>query len=79
MASTYVNDLRLEEIGTGEASGTWGTKTNTNLELVQQAIAGYQSIDVASSDVALTMANASISNARNMILKFTGRTFPLQN
>ena len=30
MASTYVNDLRLNEMGTGDASGTWGTVTNTN-------------------------------------------------
>jgi len=72
MASTFSSDLKLELMATGENSGTWGSKTNTNLELVQQAIAGYQSISVASSDVALTMANASISNARNMILKFTG-------
>ena len=59
-------------MATGENAGTWGTKTNTNLNLVQQAIAGYQAIDVASSDVALVMSNASISNARNMILNFTG-------
>ena len=59
-------------MATGENAGTWGTKTNTNLELVQQAIAGYQAIDVASSDVALVMSNASISNARNMVLNFTG-------
>lgn len=72
MASTYSTDLKLELMATGENAGTWGTKTNTNLELVQQAIAGYQAIDVASSDVALVMSNASISNARNMILNFTG-------
>ena len=72
MASTYSSDLKLELMATGENAGTWGTKTNTNLELVQQAIAGYQAIDVASSDVALVMSNASISNARNMILNFTG-------
>ena len=59
-------------MATGENAGTWGTKTNTNLELVQQAIAGYQAINVASSDVALVMSNASISNARNMVLNFTG-------
>ena len=59
-------------MATGENAGTWGTKTNTNLELVQQAIAGFQAIDVASSDVTLVMSNASISNARNMVLKFTG-------
>ena len=34
MASTFENNLRLEEIGTGEQSGTWGTKTNVNLELI---------------------------------------------
>ena len=37
MASTFENDLRLEEIGTGEQSGTWGATTNTNLELIAEA------------------------------------------
>ena len=72
MASTYSADLKLELMATGENSGTWGTKTNTNLDLVQQAIAGYESINVASSDVNLVMSNASISNARNMVLNFSG-------
>jgi hypothetical protein len=36
--ATYVNDLRLKEIGTGESSGTWGTETNTNLELIGEAL-----------------------------------------
>jgi hypothetical protein len=48
------------------------TKTNNNLNLLQQAIAGYQAIDVAGADVTLSMTDASISNARNMVLKFTG-------
>ena len=72
MASTYSTDLKLELMATGENAGTWGTKTNTNLNLVQQAIAGYEAINVASADVTLVMSNASISNARNMILNFTG-------
>jgi hypothetical protein len=72
MASTYSTDLKLELMATGENAGTWGTKTNTNLNLIQQAIAGFQSIDVAASDVALSMTDASISNARNMVLQFTG-------
>ena len=59
-------------MATGENAGTWGDKTNTNLNLVQQAIAGFQAIDVASSDVALVMSNAALSNARNMVLNFTG-------
>ena len=38
MASTYVNDLRLNELATGDGSGTWGTTTNTNLELIAEAL-----------------------------------------
>ena len=72
MASSYSSDLKLELQATGENASTWGDKTNNNLNLIQQAIAGYEAIDVASSDVTLVMTDASISNARNMILKFTG-------
>ena len=72
MASSYSTDLKLELQATGENASTWGDKTNNNLNLLQQAIAGYQSIDVAAADVTLVMTNASVSNARNMILKFTG-------
>jgi hypothetical protein len=71
MASTYSSDLKLELMATGENAGTWGTKTNTNLELVQQAIAGVQSISLSNgSTTALVMSNASISTARNMVIKF---------
>ena len=38
MASSYVNNLRLNEMATGDASGTWGTTTNTNLELIGEAL-----------------------------------------
>ena len=48
MASSYSSDLKLELMVTGENAGTWGDKTNTNLNLVQQAVAGYEAIDVAS-------------------------------
>ena len=72
MASTYSTDLKLELMATGENAGTWGTKTNTNLNLVQQAIAGVEAISVGAADVTLAMTDASISNARNMVLKFTG-------
>jgi len=72
MASSYSTDLQLELMVTGENAGTWGDKTNTNLNLLQQAIVGYQEIDVASADVTLTMSQAAISNARNMVLKLTG-------
>ena len=72
MASTYSSDLKLELMATGENAGTWGTKTNANLNLIQQSVAGYQAIDVASGDVTLAMTDATISNARNMTLEFTG-------
>jgi len=66
--SSYSSDLKIELMVTGQNAGTWGDKTNTNLNLVQQAIAGYQAIDVASSDVALVMSDGAISNARNATL-----------
>ena len=72
MASSYSTDLKLELMVTGENASTWGEKSNNNLNLLQQAIAGYQAIDVASADVTLSMSDASISNARNMIIKLTG-------
>jgi len=72
MASTYSTDLKLELMATGENAGTWGTKTNTNLNLVQQAIAGYESINVTTTTVALAMSDGSISQARNAVLNFAG-------
>ena len=72
MASTFSTDLKLELMATGENAGTWGTKTNTNLNLVQQAIAGYESVNVTNTTVALTMDDGSISQARNMVLAFGG-------
>ena len=44
MASSYSTDLKLELMVTGENAGTWGDITNTNLNILQQAIAGYSSI-----------------------------------
>jgi hypothetical protein len=59
-------------MATGENSGTWGTKTNTNLNLLQQAIAGFQSIALTSTNTTLAMTDATISDARNAVIKFTG-------
>jgi hypothetical protein len=72
MASSYSTDLKLELMVTGENSNTWGDKTNTNWNLIQQAVAGYQSIALTSTTTTLAMTNATISNARNMVLEFTG-------
>jgi hypothetical protein len=72
MASSYSTDLKLELMATGENAGTWGDKTNSNLDLIQQAIAGFESIAITSTNTTLAMTDATISPARNAVLKFTG-------
>lgn len=74
MASSYSTDLKLELMVTGENSGTWGDKTNTNLNLLQQAVAGYEAVSIAGGvqTTALAMTDATLSNARNAVIKLTG-------
>jgi hypothetical protein len=70
--STYVNNLRLEEIGSGERSGTWGTATNTNLELIGEAF-GYGTEALSDASTAtITMADAVSDGVRSFYLKLTG-------
>ena len=72
MASTYVNDLRLNEMATGDASGTWGTVTNTNLELIAEAFgSGSEALSDAST-ATITMADGASDAARAMALTLTG-------
>ena len=71
MASTYVNNLRLEEITTGEKSGTWGSITNTNLELVGEAL-GYGTENLGSdANTTITVADGAADAARSFYLKIT--------
>ena len=73
MASTYVNDLRLEEIGTGEQSGTWGTTTNTNLELIGEALSyGTEAITTNADTHTTTVADGAADPGRSIYLKYTG-------
>ena len=73
MASTYVNNLRLNEMATGDASGTWGTTTNTNLELVGQALGyGTEAITTNADTHASTVADGAADEARAMYIKYTG-------
>lgn len=73
MASTYSPYLRLELIGTGEQTGTWGDTTNTNLgTLLDQAVAGTATVDVTLGDVTLTALNGASDQSRQAILKITG-------
>ena len=72
MASTYTTNLQLEKVTTGEKAGLWGTVTNTNLEILEQASSGYLAVDVASGDVTLDLDNGSTSNGKNLFFKLTG-------
>ena len=72
MASSTSTDLKLELITTGEKSGTWGTITNTNLQILEQAASGCLSLAVGSSDVALSLANHATANGKNLYYKLTG-------
>ena len=71
--ATYVNNLRLKEITTGDESGTWGTSTNTNLELVGEALGyGTEAITTNADTHASTVADGSADEARATYIKYTG-------
>jgi hypothetical protein len=79
MASTYTTNLGIEKIATGEQSGTWGATTNTNLDLIDQAVNGVVQITVAAtgstgSPNALTITNGSASDGRNKFIDFYSPT-----
>jgi hypothetical protein len=79
MPSSYT-DLGLELMVTGENSGTWGDKTNTNLNIINQAAAGYQAISIAggaqTTDLDITDGSSDLTGltnaARNLIIELTG-------
>ena len=73
MASTYVNDLRLEEMATGDQSGTWGETTNTNLELISEAFSfGTEAITTNADTHTTSIADGATDPGRSMYLKYTG-------
>lgn len=73
MPSTYSTSLRLELIGSGEQSGTWGNTTNNNLgTLLEQSIAGVQTITTTDADYTLTNYNGVSDEARKAVLLITG-------
>ena len=70
--ATYVNDLRLKEIATGDEAGTWGTSTNTNLELIGEALGyGTQDCFASDADATTTVADGASDPARAMYFKVT--------
>ena len=86
MASTY-SDLGLELMATGENAGTWGTKTNANLNLIEQLTGGYvsQAVTDSGTPTALDIDNGALTGiAQNRVIELTGTisgarvvTFPL--
>ena len=73
MASTY-SDLKIELIGTGEQTGTWGTTTNNNFSVAfQEAITGSADVAFSSADVTVTLTDTNgAQTARNLRLNLTG-------
>ena len=73
MTSTFVNDLRLNEMATGDQSGSWGTVTNTNLELIGEAFGyGTEAITTNADTHTTTIADGATDAGRSMFLKYTG-------
>jgi len=74
MASTYT-PLGVEKMATGENAGTWGTKTNANLDLIEQVLGGFKSVSIAggAQTTALTVADGALTGtAQARMIEFTG-------
>jgi hypothetical protein len=70
--ATYDNDLRLKEITTGDESGTWGTSTNANLELIAEAFSyGTEASFSSDADATTTIADGLTDPARSLYFKVT--------
>lgn len=80
MASTYSTTLRLELIGNGDQSGTWGDTTNSNLgDLIEAAITNVVDITFANATYTLTAYNGLPDEARNAVLNLIGTNATAQN
>jgi hypothetical protein len=69
--ATYVNNLRLKEITTGDEDGTWGTSTNTNLELITDGFSYGTKEMAADANETFTMPDATADATRGFYLKIT--------
>ena len=73
MASVFTNNLRLNEMGTGDQSGTWGVTTNTNLQLIGEALGyGTEAITTNATAHSSVVADGTADAARAMYVKYTG-------
>ena len=80
MASTY-SDLKIELIGTGDQTGTWGTTTNNNFSVaISEAITGSADVAFSSADVTVTLTDSNAAQtARNLRLNLTGTSGGARN
>jgi len=72
MASTYSTNIRAIKQGDGENPNSWGDLLNTNVDLYDEAIAGYVTVTVSSVDVTLTNSNGASDQSRHAFLYLTG-------
>lgn len=80
MSSTYTTRLRAEKQGTGENSGTWGTKLNTLIaEVMEEAIAGVAVVSMSDANYTLTTANGASDEARRAVIRLTGALTATRN
>jgi hypothetical protein len=75
MPSTYTTNLGIEKIATGEQSGTWGSTTNTNLDLLDQAVNGVEQVTLAAAGSSgspndLPITDGTASDGRNKFIEF---------
>ena len=72
MASTYTDNIGLEKPGTGEQSGTWGTTTNTNFDIIDRAINGVLALSLTGTTTTLTTSDGSLSDGGYKVLVLGG-------
>lgn len=76
MPSTYTTNGGIEKIASGEQSGTWGTTTNTNFDIIDRLTSGVGTIDLSSSGAAhtLTTSDGTLSDGMYKVLILSGAT-----
>ena len=72
MASTYTSNTGIEKPGTGEQSGTWGTTTNTNFDIIDRALNGVGAITLSGTTHTLTTSDGSLSDGAYKVLILGG-------
>lgn len=72
MASTYASNTGLELIRNGEQSGTWGTTTNNNLNIIDRLTNGVLEITLSSTSKTLTTGNGNLTEGQHKVIVISG-------